>query len=58
MLPEMNDKDINIKSIAEKALQDKKLLSELLDGLKYKEETLRYNCFKVLMLISQECGTA
>ncbi len=58
MLPEMSDKDVNIKSVAGKALHDEKLLSELLDGLKSKDETLRYNCFKVLMLISQEFGTA
>ncbi len=59
MLSELNDKNADIKGIAEKALKDKNLLSELLDGLKSKinikskEETLRYNCFKVLMLISQ-----
>ena len=58
MLPEMHDKDVSIESVAEKALQDEKLLSELLDGLKSKEETLRYNCFRVLLLISQEHGTA
>jgi hypothetical protein len=58
MLPEMRDKGVNIESVAEKALQDEKLLSELLDGLTSKEETFRYNCFKVLMLISQEFGTA
>ena len=33
MLPEMSDKDINIESIAERALEDEKLLSGLLDGL-------------------------
>jgi hypothetical protein len=56
MLPELGDKNVNIRSIAEKALENEGLLSDLLDGLKYKEETFRYNCFKVLMLISKEHG--
>ncbi len=56
MVSEMNDKNADIESIATKALGDKKLLSELLDGLKSKEETFRYNCYKVLMLISKTHG--
>ena len=58
MLPEISGKDVDIESMAEKALADETLLSELLDGLTSKNETLRYNCFKVLMLISQDHGTA
>ena len=34
MLPEMSDKDVSIEGVAEKTLEDEKLLSELLDGLK------------------------
>ena len=56
MLSEMSDKNVNIESVAEKALKDEKLLSELLEGLKSKKETFRYNCFKVLNLISKEHG--
>jgi len=56
MLPEMNNKDVDIRTVAEKALEDDSLLLELLDGLKSKEETFRYNCSKVLTLISQEHG--
>ena len=56
MLPDMSDKNVNIESAVEKALEDEELLSELLDGLTSKKETLRYNCFKVLMLISKEHG--
>ena len=56
MLPEMNDKNADIESMAEKALADERLLSEMLDGLRSKNETFRYNCFKVLMLISREHG--
>ncbi len=51
MLPELSDKDVNIRDIAYAGL-----LSELLEKLKLKEETIRYNCFKVLMLISEERG--
>ena len=56
MLPEMNDKDADIENIANKAIKDEQLLLELLDGLKSKRETFRYNCSKVLTLISEEWG--
>ena len=59
MLNELRDKNMDIKSVAEKASRSRDILLELLDGLKSKvstkseEETIRYNCFKVLLLISQ-----
>ena len=53
MLPEMSEKDANVESVAEKVLADKTLLSGLLDGLRVKNETYRYNCSKVLTLISE-----
>ncbi|MFC1949605.1 hypothetical protein ACFLW0_05480 [Chloroflexota bacterium] len=56
MLPEMNEKDVDVRGVAEKALRDERLLTEILDGLKSKQETFRYNCFKVLNLISEEHG--
>ena len=56
MLAELSNKDADIKIVAEKALEDEEILSELLNGLKSKEETYRYNCVKVLTLISQEHG--
>jgi hypothetical protein len=56
MLPEMNDKSADIGSIAGKALADKELLAEILDGMKVKDETLRYNCHKVLMELTREHG--
>jgi hypothetical protein len=62
VLSELSDKNADIGSIAERALKDRDLLSELLEGLKSRvstksaEETLRYNCYKVLMLISQTHG--
>jgi len=56
MLPEMSNKEVDIEKVAERALADKDLLSELLDGLKLKNETIRYNCSKVLNLISEQHG--
>jgi hypothetical protein len=56
MLPEMSNKDIDIEAVAEKALADSGLLQKILDGLASKVETLRYNCHKVLMLISEMNG--
>jgi len=56
MIPEMNEKELDIEAVAEKALANHKLLSEILDGLTSKQETFRYNCHKVLMHISQING--
>ena len=50
----LNNKTINIKAVAKKALKDDKLLSELLDDLRSKNETIRYNSHKVLFLITEE----
>ena len=52
MLPEMNNKDVDIEAVAKKALADSELFSTILDGLTSKGETLRYNCHKVLMHVS------
>jgi len=56
MLPEMSHKDADIQRVADKALADNNLLLELLAGLQVKQETLRYNCSKVLTLLSQKHG--
>ena len=56
MLPEMSEKDVNIERLAEKVLADNTLLSELLEGLRVKNETYRYNCSRVLTLISEQHG--
>lgn len=53
MLSELTDKNADIQKMVEKAIGDGDVLSELLDGLEIKEETYRYNCHKVLMLISK-----
>jgi len=53
MLPDLNKKSVDIESIAKKALEDEKTLSELLEGLLSKKDTIRYNSFKVLEHVSQ-----
>jgi len=54
MLPELERNGVDIANIALKALEDTELLSELLNGLHSKKDTLRFNCFKVLHCISEE----
>ena len=54
MLPDLNDKNMNVESMAKEALKDEKMLSELLDNLKTKNETVRYNSSKVLNLLSEK----
>jgi hypothetical protein len=53
MLPEMREKEADIEGIAAKTIEDSGLLAELLEGLKSKDETFRYNCHKVLMKVSK-----
>jgi len=50
----LNNKNINIKAVAKKALKDDKLLAELLDNLWSKNETIRYNSHKILLFITEE----
>jgi hypothetical protein len=50
----LNNKSINIKTVAKKALKDDKLLAELLDNLWSKNETIRYNSHKVLFFITEK----
>ena len=56
MLTELKNIDADIENMAARALGDRELLSELLDGLRIKEETYRYNCHRVLMSISKTRG--
>jgi hypothetical protein len=50
----LDKKSIDIKTIAKKALKDDKLLTELLENLWSKKETIRYNSHKVLSQISEK----
>ncbi len=54
MLPDLNDKNMNVESMAKKALKEEGILSELIDNLTTKNETVRYNCSKTLNLLSDE----
>lgn len=54
MLTELSKKNIDVKKVAEKALEDNEVLSELLEGVLSRKETIRFNSFKVLLLISEE----
>ena len=50
----LNNKNVDIKAVAKKALKDDKLLAQLLDNLWSKNETIRYNSHKVLFFITEE----
>lgn len=54
MLQGLEKKDINPESFAEKVLQEPNLINEYLDGLLSKNEIYRYNCFKVLSIVSEK----
>ena len=53
MLKELKNKEADIEGMAERALKNDRLLSELIDGLIVRNETYRYNCYKVLYSISK-----
>jgi len=50
----LNNKNLDIVNVANKALKDKEILLELLEGILSKNETIRSNSFKVLMLLSDK----
>ncbi|WXG39686.1 MAG: hypothetical protein WED07_02440 [Candidatus Freyarchaeum deiterrae] len=54
MLDDLGKKNVNIDNIAKRALEDDKVLSELFEGILSKKDTIRYNSFKVFMLLSDE----
>jgi hypothetical protein len=54
MPPKLNNKNIDIEAVAKKAQKDDKLLAELLDNLRTKNEMIRYNSHKVLFSISEQ----
>lgn len=53
MKPDLSKKDVNIDEAAKAALRDKNFLFELIQNLKTKQETIRFNSSKVLNLISE-----
>ena len=52
MLTDLSNKSVNIESVAKSALKDEKVLSELLEGILSKKETIRFNSYKVLLFLS------
>ena len=56
MIMDLNDKEAIIENVADKAIKDRGLRKELFEGLESKNETLRYNCYKVLRAIGEEYG--
>jgi hypothetical protein len=54
MSAELQKKEADIEAIAGKALKDDKLRGEILENLWSKNETIRYNSYKVLLFLAQE----
>jgi len=54
MISELEQKDINPEIFAEKIIANPDCINQYLDGLLSKNETYRYNCFKVLNLVSDK----
>jgi hypothetical protein len=54
MLPDLNTKDVDIESLAQQALEDPEVFSELLSGLSNKQERVGYNCLLALLLVGEE----
>jgi len=54
MQTDLNDKNMNVENMANTALKQEGVLSDLIDNLTTKNETVRYNCSKTLNLLSEE----
>ncbi len=54
MIPELQKKNIDPKNYAKKIIKKPDLIKQYLEGLLSKNETYRYNCFKVIFIISEE----
>ncbi len=54
VLSDLGRKKVDVENVAKKALEDEGVLSEVLKGILSKKDTLRYNSFKVLRLISEK----
>ncbi|MCD1295291.1 hypothetical protein CUJ83_09795 [Methanocella sp. CWC-04] len=51
---ELSDKSVNLEAIAKKAHDNEDFFKEILDGTLSKNDTIRYNCFKTLLFLSEE----
>ena len=54
MIPNLDKKDAKIDLIAKKVMKDGKLITELIDNLRIKNETIRYNSHKILVEITEQ----
>jgi hypothetical protein len=54
IISELDKKDINMESLAERALEGEGALLELLDGILAKKDFIRFNSFKILLFISKK----
>ena len=54
MISDLQNKNINPKTHAEKIIKKPELIKQYLDGLLSKNETYRYNCFKIIYIISEK----
>jgi hypothetical protein len=52
-LQNLKRKKINIKNLARRAVKDEKIIKELMENLLLKEETVRFNSYKILHYISE-----
>jgi len=53
-LSELSDKDADVEGVAGRVLENEDVLPELLEGVLSRKDTMRFNSFKVLMLLSEE----
>ena len=54
MISGLLKKDINPKTYANKVIENPDKVSQYLDGLLSKNETYRYNCFKIISIVSEK----
>jgi hypothetical protein len=54
MLPDLNTKDVDLESLAQRAREDQGFLPELVEGLSDKQERVGYNCLRALLLVADE----
>ena len=54
VLSDLGKKKVSVESVAEKALKDEKVLSELIEGLLSKKDAIRHNSFRVLLHVSEK----
>ena len=54
ILADLTDKELDVEGVAGTVWENEETLSELLEGVQSRQDTIRYSSFKVLMLLSEE----